>query len=91
MQNIFGLQNKYQSEPTDVQTLHRGRGGRLEPSLPLWCSSFFFSCKITTKESTTTVTIMRVQLLSAREKYNTHSHGGTEEENKRKNPLSQTI
>ena len=54
----------------DVQTPHRGRGERLEPSFPLWCSSFFFfSRKILPKEykSTTTITMMRVQLLSARE------------------------
>ena len=54
---------------------------------------FFFSCKILPKEykSTTTITMMRVQVLSAREKYNTNSLGGTEGENTRKNPLSQTI
>ena len=77
----------------DVQTPHRGRGEGLQPSFPLWCSSFFFSCKILPKEykSTTTITMMRVQVLSAREKYNTHSHGGTEGENTRKNPLTQTI
>ena len=92
MQTIFGLQKKYQSELTDVQTPHRGRGEWLKPSLPLLCSSFFFSCKILPKyKSTTTITMMRAQLLSAREKYNTQSHGGTEGENTTKNPLSQTI
>ena len=53
----------------DVQPPYCGRGERLQPSFPLWCSSFCSSREILPKEykSTTTITMMRVQLLSARE------------------------